>query len=84
MEERRLCKKCLIKDIADGEEVFRNLYEYIENLDEDIKVSNQVYNERLNVCKQCDSLLAGMCRHCGCYVEMRAIVAKNYCPVKKW
>ncbi|MBQ9123874.1 MAG: hypothetical protein IJY10_10360 [Lachnospiraceae bacterium] len=84
MDERRICKKCLIKDMADGEEMFRNLYEYIENLDEEMKASEELYQERLSCCKECDSLLSGMCRHCGCYVEMRAVVKKNYCPVKKW
>jgi Rieske Fe-S protein len=84
MDERRNCKRCLIREMADGEEIFRNLYEYIENLDEEVKASAEVYDERLSLCKQCDSLLSGMCRHCGCYVEMRAVIDKNYCPVKKW
>lgn len=84
MNEGRICKRCLIKDMAEGEELFRNLRDYIANLDEEIKASDKLYDERLTMCKQCESLLAGMCRHCGCYVEMRAAVAKNYCPVKKW
>ena len=84
MDEKRVCKRCLIKEMADSEEIFRNLYEYIENLDEEIKASAELYDERLSVCKQCDNLLSGMCRQCGCYVEMRAVVGKNYCPIKKW
>lgn len=45
-----------------------------------------LYQERLSLCRQCESLLNGMCRICGCFVEMRAAVAKNYCPAinKKW
>ena len=84
MDERRVCKKCLIRDMADGEEIFRNLYEYIESLDEEIKASDKVYQSRLACCMECDSLLSGMCRHCGCYVELRAAVEKNACPIKKW
>ena len=49
-----------------------------------IKASEELYEERLSVCKECDMLLTGMCRSCGCYVELRAAVTKNYCPRKKW
>ena len=26
----------------------------------------------------------GMCRACGCYVELRAAMRKNACPYEKW
>ncbi|WP_306817680.1 DUF6171 family protein [Acetatifactor muris] len=80
----RLCKKCLLRDMEGQEEYFRSLREYIENLDEDRKVSASVYEERLTVCRQCEMLLEGMCRSCGCYVELRAAVAKNSCPREYW
>ncbi|MCI8695844.1 MAG: hypothetical protein HFH99_03560 [Lachnospiraceae bacterium] len=66
------------------EEYFRSLREYIANLDPEIKADEALYEERLAVCKECDLLLEGMCRICGCYVELRAVVAKNICPRKKW
>ena len=37
---------------------------------------------RLNICKECDLLINGMCKLCGCFVEIRAAVKKNYCPNK--
>jgi hypothetical protein len=80
----RLCKKCLLRDMVGQEEYFRSLGEYIDNLDEELKVSAPVYEERLTVCRQCDMLLEGMCRSCGCYVELRAVVAKNSCPREYW
>ena len=52
------------------EEYFRSLREYIANLDPDIKTSEPLYEDRLAVCKECDMLLDGMCRSCGCYVEI--------------
>ncbi|MCI8541936.1 DUF6171 family protein [Acetatifactor aquisgranensis] len=64
--------------------MFRSLREYIANLDEDIRAPEPLYEERLAVCKGCELLLEGMCRSCGCYVELRAAVAKNICPRKKW
>lgn len=86
MEELRFCRRCLIRDLAvqDRENYFQAMYDYIENLDIDIKVAEDVYEKRLSVCRECDMLYQGMCRKCGCYVEMRAAVKKNGCPGKKW
>ena len=81
---RRYCRKCLTRDMVGKEEYFRSLREYIANLDPEIKADEALYEERLAVCKECDLLLEGMCRICGCYVELRAVVAKNICPRKKW
>ena len=81
---QRYCRKCLTRDMIGKEEYFRSLREYIANLDPEIKADEALYEERLAVCKECDLLLEGMCRICGCYVELRAVVAKNICPRKKW
>jgi hypothetical protein len=82
---QRYCRKCLLREM-DEREYFANLYEYIEHLDEDLKVGDALYEKRLAVCKECDSLWNGMCRICGCYVELRAVMKKNSCPglEKKW
>ncbi len=81
--ENRMCKKCLIRDMEEYEE-YRNMFEYIRTLPEEIKASQELYENRMGICKECDMLLSGMCRRCGCFVEMRAAVTKNYCPSKKW
>ena len=80
----RTCKRCLTRELADQAKEFQNIRDYINNLDVDIKSPDVLYEERLSICKECDMLLAGMCRKCGCYVELRAAVTKNYCPGKKW
>lgn len=79
----RECKRCLIRDMSEYEE-FKNMYEYIRNLPEEIKAAQELYENRMEICKACDMLMSGMCRKCGCFVEMRAAVTKNYCPSKKW
>lgn len=79
----RVCKRCLIRDMDEYEE-YKNMFEYIGNLSDEIKSSHELYEKRMEACKQCDMLLNGMCRKCGCFVEMRAAVAKNYCPDKRW
>ena len=82
-QQKRICRKCLTADM-DQAEYFTNLHTYIANLDSDIKVDSQIYNERLAVCKSCDLLADGMCRACGCFVELRAAICKNSCPYDKW
>lgn len=85
MEEKRFCRRCLAREMPDAD-YFQNMYDYIARLDESVKASEEVYEERLSKCKQCDGLLNGMCRICGCFVEMRAAVTKNHCPAasSKW
>ena len=83
--EQRICRRCLAKDMPDAS-YFDNMYEYIRQLDPEIKAEASLYEERLSCCKECDHLLNGMCRVCGCFVEMRAAVRKNHCPDihEKW
>lgn len=85
MKTNEFCRRCLAKEMPD-KAFFQNMYEYIAQLDEDIKVADETYQIRLAACKQCDNLLNGICRVCGCFVEMRAAIAKNECPAvnPKW
>lgn len=89
MEEKeisfRICKKCLLRDMEEGE-YFKNMYDYIAHLDPEIKTGHEEYERRLQTCRECEELANGMCRVCGCFVEMRAALEKNYCPAieRKW
>jgi len=75
---KRICKKCLLYEFSNGD-YFAHLYEYIENLDEDIKVDDEEYERRLNLCISCPEYFEGMCRVCGCFVELRAVIRENEC-----
>lgn len=68
----------------DESEYFENLHSYIRHLSADIRCTEDIYQERLTVCRQCDYLQDAMCRACGCYVELRAAIAHNACPYEKW
>lgn len=83
-ENLRFCRKCLTRELAGQEETYRTIREYIDNLDPDTKADDKIYEERLEVCRKCEMLLQGLCRSCGCYVELRAAMEKNNCPRKKW
>ena len=83
-QPRRYCRKCVTPQA--GEEFFEGLQRIIKNLDEELKVPEAVYEQRLDSCMACESLLEGMCRICGCYVELRSAMKKNACPAvhPKW
>ena len=63
---------------------FQNLHDYVEHLDDTVKASEELYEQRLSICKQCDYLQEGMCRACGCFVELRAAIGTNVCSYNKW
>lgn len=73
------CKRCLLYEL-DQSEQYRNLYLYLERIPAEDKIEKDQYHSRLSVCKSCDYLFQGMCRLCGCYVELRAAMRKNRCP----
>ncbi len=84
-EKARVCRRCLTREMmGDQEEYFRGLHTYIANLDPDMRAAHELYEARLGICKECDQLYQGMCKICGCYVELRAAMAKNSCPGRKW
>lgn len=73
------CKKCLLLE-AGEDKSYKTIADYIDNLDDELKVSHEEYESRLALCKACDYLISGMCRKCGCYVEARAILKSKTCP----
>ena len=63
----RICKKCLLREM-DEAGFFQNMYDYIARIPADDKTPEEEYERRLSICKECEKLLSGMCRMCGCYV----------------
>ncbi len=82
-EKKRHCLQCLLREM-DKNAYMENLYDYINRLEEDIKTDKALYEERLTVCKSCNYLSDGMCKACGCYVELRAAIKSNACSYGKW
>ncbi len=79
VDGRPVCKRCLLADI-DVDGLFKKVSELIELMPEDIRADDKLYAERLDICRSCESLENGICRECGCFVELRAASKKNYCP----
>ncbi len=73
------CKRCLLLESAqvDTHDLIK---EKLKTLSPKERVSDDIYEKRLSLCKDCDFLISGMCRKCGCYVEFRAAFADKTCP----
>jgi hypothetical protein len=82
-EKKRHCIKCLLREM-DKQAYMDNLYDYINRIEEDIKTDKDLYEQRLSICKDCNYLSEGMCRACGCFVELRAAIKTNICSYDKW
>ncbi len=65
----------------DDGEYYRTVQEYISNLPEEMKISSDFYEKRLHYCQNCDNMVNGMCRLCGCFVEVRAAKKMSHCAL---
>lgn len=78
------CKRCLIREMAGQEKTYESIRRLIEDMEPEQRASDEKRESRLGICKTCDYLLDGMCRACGCYVELRTAMAEQECPYGKW
>lgn len=76
---RDLCKRCLLYE-AGERAAYTQVQAYLETVSPDELASPAVRDSRLALCRQCNQLIAGMCRKCGCYVEVRAALKDSACP----
>ena len=74
------CRRCTAPTRSE-EAYLDELRVYVRQTEDDMKVSDRVYRKRLACCSSCSSLIAGTCRLCGCYVELRAALWYKSCPM---
>lgn len=79
------CVRCLYREMSDSQYA-RLLEGYIAHIPEEQKTPVSLYEERLARCKNCGNLINGMCRLCGCFVELRAAKIEQRCAdtPEKW
>ena len=80
------CKRCLLRESAEND-TFENIRGRIDRLRTEEKSDEELYERRLNACRECDHLISGICMKCGCYVEFRAAFRQMKCPNvsdRKW
>lgn len=74
-----LCRRCLFSD-EEASKTYQKIQAYIAGLSEEEKAVPEVYEERKAVCRECDCLINGMCKKCGCFIEVRAVKVHATCP----
>lgn len=82
MIKNRVCTRCLLRDMIDAD--MEMITKYKNQLKDEDLASDEEYERRLSVCRQCDKLNEGTCMACGCYVELRAAAKISRCPKKHW
>ncbi len=85
---RRICTRCLLRELAGSDREKQVQLDQIEAyraaIRQQDRADDAVYENRLQICRQCERLLAGTCLACGCYVELRAAAKASRCPKKRW
>ena len=63
-----------------------DLISHIQSHKEAIFASDDLYRERMMICKSCDKYkeLENECEVCGCYVPIKAKIILDSCPINKW
>ena len=64
-----------------------DLIKYVhENNSTVLSVSDEVYRERMTICKSCDKYdeFDNRCRQCGCFLPPKAKMILDSCPLDKW
>lgn len=82
-EQLRTCR-CLLRDRTDMEAERRRVKIYRSVMSEELRAEDAVYEQRLQICTECDALQNGTCMECGCFVEMRAARRDMNCPLFQW
>ena len=81
-DNRIPCRKCLLSELSD-QALYIQVKKTIEAIPESARAPEDLVRYRLMKCKNCESLFQGMCRECGCYVEVRSARLKSRCPAAK-
>lgn len=71
----------------DPRKLAARLAEKLESIDtHKLLVSDEVRQERLDICLSCEFLLpkVNTCKKCGCFVYAKTRLAFAECPLKKW
>ena len=73
------CKRCLIYEEAEQYKEY-NITSYVQQIPFDVRAEEAQYKHRLGICRDCNKQFQGMCRLCGCFIEVRAAVRIRICP----
>ena len=81
-----ICPGCLLRDMDFEKPLYELVQAVLAAMEAHLKAEDAVYESRLEICKKCGNLQNGMCKLCGCFVEVRAARKDQRCPdiTAKW
>ncbi len=80
----KICKRCHLE--AEERKARAGLSAYVARMEADIRAEEQLYSRRLALCRSCEKQVNDLCMVCGCFIEVRAAVKEQYCPMpeRRW
>jgi hypothetical protein len=63
--------------------IIRGWYNFFVDLVSDIRYKKE-FDERYEICKQCEDNRHGICKHCGCVLKAKTKAEDEACPIGKW
>jgi hypothetical protein len=48
------------------------------------KLGEEISSQRMEICKTCPFLTAGLCKKCGCIMSAKTKLPHAKCPIGKW
>lgn len=63
-----------------------NHIQKVSSSEESLSISDEIYNQRIEVCKTCPKYDKEQhrCKECGCFLEVKAKFIFEECPLQKW
>ena len=80
MSAKPFCVRCLIREMTDRD-ALAQIRKYQSQVPDHEKADDELYEERLTVCKECKYRHLGTCLKCGGYAEARAYRTAQHCPL---
>jgi hypothetical protein len=78
------CKRCGLKTVLSEDDI-QKMVEQVTSMKSVRLVSSDVYENRFDICQNCDDFMYGSaCGVCGCVMQVRARLSDAKCPKKKW
>ena len=57
---------------------------HLLNKDKYPRTIDEIAIERFSICNNCPSLIAGICKECGCIMKQKTKLENAVCPLNKW
>jgi hypothetical protein len=75
MFEDQCCKRSLLGSLRDTAK---------KVVKDPVPVPDEVQEQRMSICHQCNKFRNGRCTECGCFMRVKTKFSEVECPIGKW